>query len=74
MTASGADANAASHRRSHLHLGPHPTTRALRNDRLLREAQAADGDVKRLGGLFGISPRTARRFTQTLGHPDLQHP
>ncbi|MFY4722206.1 hypothetical protein [Streptomyces sp. LaBMicrA B280] len=59
------------HRWINLHLGPHLTIRALRNDRLLHEAQATGGDVKRLGDLFGISPRTAYRFTRTLGHPDL---
>jgi hypothetical protein len=53
---------------------PHLTASSLRNDRLLHEADSTGGDVKRLGDLFGISPRTAYRFTKTLGHPDLQTP
>ncbi|MEV5177361.1 hypothetical protein AB0L10_41405 [Streptomyces flaveolus] len=35
----------------------------------MHEGQAT-GDVKRLGDLFGVSPRTAYRFTRALGHPD----
>ncbi|MFF9301785.1 hypothetical protein [Streptomyces sp. NPDC014764] len=60
------------HRWINLHLGPHLTTRALRNDRLLDEALATDGDAKRLGDLFNISTRTAQRFTHSLEHPDLR--
>ncbi|MEV6742458.1 hypothetical protein AB0N14_38560 [Streptomyces sp. NPDC051104] len=60
------------HRWIILRLGPHLTCRPLRNDRLLDEALATDGDAKRLGDLFGISTNTARRYTQSLGHPGLQ--
>ncbi|MGV9248067.1 hypothetical protein [Streptomyces sp. NPDC003710] len=63
---------AVGHRWINLHLGPHLTCRALRNDRLLDEALATDGDAKRLGDLFGIGINTARRYTQSLGHPGLQ--
>ncbi|MEU0656906.1 hypothetical protein ABZ485_32375 [Streptomyces albogriseolus] len=59
------------HRWINLHLGPHLTCRALRNDRLLHEATTTGGDAKRLSDLFGISTRTAQRFTTTLTHPDL---
>ncbi|WP_256921061.1 hypothetical protein [Streptomyces hilarionis] len=62
------------HRWINLRLGPHLTTRALRNDRLLDEALATDGDAKRLGDLFHISTRTAQRFTHSLEHPDLRTP
>ncbi|MFD8309400.1 hypothetical protein ACFV29_44915 [Streptomyces sp. NPDC059690] len=55
-----------------LRLGPHLTTRSLRDDRLLDEALATDGDVKRLAALFAISPRTAQRYTQHLTPPSLQ--
>lgn len=55
-----------------LRLGPHLTTRSLRDDRLLDEALATDGDVKRLAALFAISPRTAQRYTQHLTSPSLQ--
>ncbi|MEU6370303.1 hypothetical protein ABZ876_32425 [Streptomyces sp. NPDC046931] len=60
------------HRWINLRLGPHLTTRALRNDRLLDEALATDGDAKRLGDLFGINTRTAQRYTKTVGHSSLQ--
>ncbi|GAB2824736.1 hypothetical protein GCM10027073_63170 [Streptomyces chlorus] len=61
------------HRWINLQLGPHLTTHALRNDRLLHEALATDGDAKRLGDLFGLSTRAARRSTKSLEHPDLRH-
>ncbi|MEU1519142.1 hypothetical protein ABZ490_44605 [Streptomyces sp. NPDC005811] len=60
------------HRWINLRLGPHLTCRALRNDRLLDEALATNGDAKRLTDLFGISTRTAQRFTTTVEHPDLR--
>ncbi|MEU9646491.1 hypothetical protein [Streptomyces sp. NPDC048188] len=53
-------------------LGEHLTCRALRNDRLLHEAQATDGDPKRLADLFGLSINAAQRYTSTLEHPDLR--
>ncbi|MFF4088859.1 hypothetical protein ACFYY9_18495 [Streptomyces nigra] len=60
------------HRWINLHLGPHLTCRSLRNDRLLHEAFATEGDAKRLGDLFGISTRTAHRYARHISHPDLQ--
>ncbi|MGW1395665.1 hypothetical protein ACWD6Q_28840 [Streptomyces nigra] len=60
------------HRWINLHLGPHLTCRSLRNDRLLHEALATEGDAKRLGDLFGISTRTAHRYARHISHPDLQ--
>ncbi|MFD9403473.1 hypothetical protein ACFWA4_32200 [Streptomyces sp. NPDC060011] len=56
------------------HLGPHLTTRTLRNDRILNEAFATGGDAKHLSEMFGISLPAARRYTSVLGHPDLNSP
>ncbi|MFH8701971.1 hypothetical protein [Streptomyces chartreusis] len=53
---------------------PHLTCRALRTDRLLDEALACNGDVKRLSALFGISTRAAHRYACSISHPDLQLP
>ncbi|KUN58230.1 hypothetical protein AQJ54_42555 [Streptomyces griseorubiginosus] len=62
------------HRWINLHLGPHLTTRALRNDRLLDEALATGNDPKHLTDLFGLSIRAALRYTGTPTHPDLIPP
>ena len=45
--------------------------RALRQDRILDEAAATDGDTRRLCDLFGLSVTAASRYTATLGHPGL---
>ncbi|MFJ7305990.1 hypothetical protein [Streptomyces sp. NPDC099088] len=55
-------------------LPPHLNPRTLRHDRLLHEAAATDGDTQRLIDLFGISPETAHRFTNTVDHPHLRTP
>ncbi|MFJ3762964.1 hypothetical protein [Streptomyces sp. NPDC090080] len=52
-------------------LGPHLTARALREDRLLYEAQAVSGDPKHLTDLFGLSTNAALRYTATVTHPAL---
>jgi hypothetical protein len=46
-------------------------SQALREDRILHEAQATGGDVRRLTDLFGISVAAATRYTNTVDHPDL---
>jgi hypothetical protein len=45
--------------------------RALREDRILNEAHATQGDVRRLVDLFGLSANAASRYTRTVDHPDL---
>ncbi len=44
---------------------------ALRQDRILDEAQASDGDTRLLCDLFGLSVNAASRYTSTVDHPDL---
>lgn len=45
---------------------------ALRQDRILDEAVATGGDVRRLSDLFGITVKTALHYTTTLSHPELE--
>jgi hypothetical protein len=45
----------------------------IREDRILHEAHATSGDVRRLCDLFGLSIKAAERYTATRGHPDLTH-
>jgi integrase len=45
--------------------------RAIREDRILDEAQASAGDLRRLCDLFGLSIKAAERYTATLDHPAL---
>ncbi|MFC4851867.1 hypothetical protein [Actinophytocola glycyrrhizae] len=46
---------------------------AVREDRILDEAIATGGDLRRLGDLFGLSVNAAERYTRTVerddGHP-----
>ncbi|NIH79282.1 hypothetical protein FHX46_001812 [Amycolatopsis viridis] len=44
---------------------------AVREDRILDEASAAQGDVRRLCDLFGISVKAAERYAHAVGHPML---
>jgi hypothetical protein len=44
---------------------------ALREDRILNEAQASQGDARRLHDLFGLSIQGALRYTDTVDHPGL---
>ncbi|MER6007953.1 hypothetical protein ABT120_56100 [Nonomuraea angiospora] len=49
----------------------------IREDRILDEAHASDGDPRRLGDLFGLSIKGATRYTATVDHPsftDLDKP
>jgi hypothetical protein len=71
------------HFRSAITLGPVGTqwlrltlgvpVRALREDRILNEAHATHGDVRRIVDLFGLSANAAARYTRTVDHPDLLH-
>ncbi len=47
---------------------------AVREDRILDEALATGGDVRRLADLFGLSIQAGTRYTATLSHPDLTNP
>jgi site-specific recombinase XerD len=49
-------------------LGVRPQT--IRQDRILQEAIATNGDVRRLADLFGISISTAQRYTEVITRPD----
>lgn len=44
---------------------------AIREDRILNEAHATGGDMRRLTDLFGLSVNAATRYTKTVDHPDL---
>lgn len=44
---------------------------AIREDRILDEALATGGDVRRLADLFGLSIEAGTRYTDVLSHPDL---
>lgn len=45
------------------------SAQAIREDRILDEAQATRGDVRRLIALFGLSVEGAQRYTATVSHP-----
>lgn len=48
------------------------SARAIRQDRILDEARASQGDVRRLCDLFDVTVRTAIRYAEvTADHPDL---
>ncbi|MFI5783146.1 hypothetical protein [Nocardia sp. NPDC051570] len=47
------------------------SSQAVREDRILHEALATGGDVRRLCDLFGLSVKAAERYTDTLDHPGL---
>jgi hypothetical protein len=44
-------------------------TRAIREDRILHEANATRGDTRALTDLFGLSIKAASRYTDTVDHP-----
>ncbi len=46
------------------------SAQALRNDRIIQEIQATDGDVRRIADLFGIGVDAATRYLRVLD-PDL---
>lgn len=50
------------------------TVKALREDRILDEVIATNGDLRRITDLFGLGTQAAARFTHMLNHPDLNQP
>ncbi|MFF3228893.1 hypothetical protein ACFYV7_39315 [Nocardia suismassiliense] len=48
------------------------TSQSIREDRILHEAIATDGDVRRLCDLFGLSVQGAERYTDVLNHQALR--
>jgi integrase len=56
-----------------LHLKLGSSVRAIREDRILNEAHASAGDLRRLCDLFGLSVKAAERYTATRDHPSLVH-
>jgi hypothetical protein len=54
-----------------LTIGPGLSAAAVREDRILDEARATEGDVRRLADLFGLSIQAGTRYTATVDHPDL---
>ena len=54
-----------------LTIGPRLSVAAVREDRILDEAHATGGDVRRLADLFGLSIQAGTRYTNTVDHPDL---
>ncbi len=54
-----------------LTVGPGLSAAALREDRILNEIHATDGDVRRLADLFGLSTNASIRYAATVDHPDL---
>jgi integrase len=54
-----------------LTVGPGLSPSAIREDRILNEAHATGGDMRRLTDLFGLSVNAATRYTNTVDHPDL---
>ncbi|WP_328376378.1 methyltransferase domain-containing protein [Micromonospora zamorensis] len=62
---------AVGHRWVRLTIGEGLTGTTIREDRILNEAHATDGDVRRLVDLFGLSVQASTRYTATVDHPGL---
>ena len=54
-----------------LTIGPGLTATSIREDRILDEARATDGDARRIVDLFGLSIQAATRYTSTIDDPQL---
>ncbi len=54
-----------------LHLKLGSSVRVIREDRILDEAYASAGDLRRLCDLFGLSVKAASRYAATVGNPGL---
>lgn len=59
------------HRWVRLTIGEGLTGTLIREDRILNEVHATDGDTRRLVDLFGLSVQASSRYTATLDHPSL---
>ena len=55
-----------------LTVGPGLSPTAIREDRILSEAHATDGDVRRLVDLFGLSVQASTRYTATVDNEDFR--
>lgn len=55
----------------YLTIGTGLSPTALREDRILNEAHATSGDIRRLIDLFGLSAHASARYAATLDNPDL---
>jgi hypothetical protein len=53
--------------------GRPPDATDIRQDRILDEAKATSGDVRRLADLFGLSIAAGNRYAATVEHPDQPH-
>jgi len=49
----------------------HGGAQAVREDRILDEAHASSGDIRRICDMFGLSVTAAERYAATVDHPDL---
>lgn len=47
------------------------SAQALRQDRIVDEAQATGGDLRRICDFFGVTMNTAEHYATILNHPDL---
>jgi integrase len=47
------------------------SAQALRQDRIIDEAQATGGDLRRICDFFGVTMATAEHYATILNHPDL---
>lgn len=54
-----------------LTIGSGLSAAAVREDRILDEAHATSGDVRRLADLFGLSIQAGTRYAAALNHPGL---
>lgn len=54
-----------------LAIGPKITPRQLREDRILAEVHANNGDVRAIADMFGLSINASNRYAYTLEHADL---
>jgi hypothetical protein len=54
-----------------LAVGDHLSPAAIRDDRILDEANATRGDPRRLADLFGLSIKAGTRYTATTSNPAL---
>ena len=52
-------------------IGAGLTVSMIREDRILNEAHASEGDIRRLVDLFGLSVNASTRYTATVDHPAL---
>jgi hypothetical protein len=47
------------------------SAQAIRQDRMVDEAQATGGDLRRMSDFFGVTIDTAAHYASMLNHPEL---